>query len=280
MGRTGLAKALAAALLGGALLAATLLAAALATASPPGNAAGDGAEVPPRNLDPNPCLGEHRERLRCPDLLMAAPTDLWAKRTPGGRTLLHATNNIKSRGSGPAILRGRRTGRLEMHANQHIYRVDGTRKVVRTGAELYFYPIPGQGHYWKFHQAARFELWSVDAEGRRDKLVRTGPKLTYCLRDLKRTHPSGRSPRTAVFPGCSQDSSKNAVTLGTSVGWSDIYPSTYHENLIDVTGFHGCFVFVHRADPENGIYESNEQNNASGRKISLPWGTRGKCHGG
>ena len=137
-----------------------------------------------------------------------------------------------------------------MSARQHIYRVDGTQLVVKTGAELYWKYIPGQGHYWKFRDAARFELWSLDAEGHRHKLVRTGPKVYYCLRDLKHTQPGKRSPRIRVFPGCSQDPSKRSVTLGTSVGWSDVYPSTYHQQWIDVTGLHGCFAYVHRADPE------------------------------
>jgi subtilase family serine protease len=77
-----------------------------------------------------------------------------------------------------------------------------------------------------------------------------------------------------VFPGCSQDPTKKAVTLGTSVGWSDVYPATYHENWIDVTGLRGCFAFVHRADPANGIFELNETNNDSQRIVRLPFGRR------
>jgi hypothetical protein len=226
----------------------------------------------------NPCLGERAARLRCPDLQMGTPSDLYVTTTPAGRRLLHAKNNIKSRGRGPAMLRGHRTASREMEARQHIYRVDGSQKVVETGAELYFYFIPGQGRYWKFHQAARFELWSLDAEGHRDERVRTGPKLNYCLRDLQRTSPSPRSPRVRVFPGCSRDATKQSVTLGTSVGWSDVYPAEYHENWIDVTGLRGCFAFVHRADPANGILERNETNNDSQRILRLPLGrSRASC---
>jgi hypothetical protein len=170
------------------------------------------------------------------------------------------------------MLRGRRTGRDEMSARQHIYRHDGSRLVIRTGAELYFKYIPGQGHYWKMERAARFELWSLDDTGHRDRLVRSGPKVYYCLRDLKRTRPSRRSPRQRVFPGCNKDAGKKSVTLGTSVGWSDVYPSTYHEQWIDVTGLRGCFAYVHRADPDNHIFESNERNNDSQRIVRLPWG--------
>jgi hypothetical protein len=246
-----------------------------AAGAPRGGAVQASGTAPPQA---NPCLGPHRGRLRCPDLQMGRPADLYLQRTPNGRSLLRATNNVKSRGAGPLLLRGRRSSREEMSARQHIYRTDGTRLVARTGAELYFKYIPGQGHYWKMQDAARFELWSLDDTGHRERLVRTGPKVYYCLRDLKHTKPSPRSPRRRVFGACSQDAGKKSVTLGTSTGWSDVYPSTYHEQWIDVTGLRGCFAYVHRADPQNHIFESNERNNDAQRVVRLPWGrSHGRC---
>jgi hypothetical protein len=225
----------------------------------------------------NPCTGEHAARLRCPDLQMGVPADLYLD-SYEGRRVLRATNNVKSRGEGPVMLRGFRTGKHTMRARQHIYRVDGSRLIVRTRATLRFKYIPGQGPYWKWQDAARFELWSVDGEGHRERLVRTGPKVIYCLRDLKHTAPGRRSPRTRVFPKCSQDPRKRSVTLGTSVGWSDVYPSSYYEQWIDVTGLRGCFAYVHRADPKNRVWENNEGNNDSQRIVRLPWkGARGGC---
>jgi hypothetical protein len=247
----------------------------LTTAGAAPAAAPSAEETPPPVA--NPCLGPDAGKLRCPDIQMGKPADMYVQRTPRGHVLLRATNNVKSRGKGPVMFRGRRTGRDEMSARQHILRWDGTQLVLKTGAELYWKPIPGQGHYWKFRDAARFELWSVDDTGHRVKLVRTGPKVYYCLRDLVRTKPGKRSPRFRIFPGCSQDPAKRRVTLGTSVGWSDVYPSTYHQQWIDVTGLHGCFAYVHRADPKNHIFESNEGNNDSQRIVRLPWGSRKKC---
>ena len=51
-----------------------------------------------------------------------------------------------------------------------------------------------------------------------------------------------------------------------------MYPSTYPEQYIDVTRLRGRFEFVHRADPRNGIWETNEDNNASGTIVKLPSG--------
>ena len=72
------------------------------------------------------------------------------------------------------------------------------------------------------------------------------------------------------------------VTLGTSPGWADIYPPAYPEQWIDVTGLNGCFAYVHIADPENGIFESNEDNNEAQAIVRLPYRTgrpRQGCRG-
>jgi hypothetical protein len=158
-----------------------------------------------------------------------------------------------------------------MRVTQRIYRVDGGHLDLRTDGRLDFYYIPGQGRYWKLRDAARFELWSVDGHGRRKRLVRTGPKLDYCLRDLTRTSASRRSPRRRIYPGCSQNARKRWVTLGTSVGWSDVYPASYYEQYIDVTGLRGCFAYVHVADPKDHLRESHEQNNEAQRIVRLPF---------
>ena len=38
-----------------------------------------------------------------------------------------------------------------------------------------------------------------------------------------------------------------------------------------MTGLRGCFAYVHIADPENGIYESNEDNNEAQLIVKLPF---------
>src|SRR4051794_20682286 len=213
------------------------LAAALALASSAGGQAPPPAPPPPAN----PCLGPEAPRLLCPDLVMSPPGDVHVERTRG-RLLVHATNAIDNHGSGPAELRGHRTGRATMRAVQVIHRKGGGKMTVHTGAHLGFKAIPGQGHYWKFRYAATFQLWKLDSHNRRVKLVRVGEKQYYCLRDLEHRSPRlRRSPHHAVYPSCNKDSRKRKVTVGTSVGWSDVYPSTYNEQYIDATGLRGRF---------------------------------------
>ena len=238
------------------------------------------AQEPPRGsppdraqVDENPCIGPQAPTLRCPDLVMRRPYGLYTDRlTKAGHTVLRAGNVIDSVGDGPAELRGSRIGPSFMSARQAIYMRGGGRMLVETGARLQFKFAHQQRYWWKFYNAARFELWRVGAEGRRIRRVRTGPKVSYCLRDLTHTRAwLSRSPRRFVYPSCSNDRGAQRVRLGTSVGWADIYPPAYPEQWIDVTGLHGCFAYVHTADPENGIYESDEDNNEAQVIVRLPF---------
>ncbi|MCW2921723.1 MAG: hypothetical protein JWL76_1597 [Thermoleophilia bacterium] len=234
----------------------------------------------PRSRPLNPCYGPDEASFRCPNLRMSRPADV-ALGHRGRRSILYSTNSLDSRGTGPASLRGRRDSQFTMAARQVLHRVNDTPVLIDTGAKLLFKAVPGQYRYWKWNGAARMELWRLNAAGDPVERTKIGPKTVYCLRDLQRRF--GRlpgSPRRYHFPGCSQRLSQQTVTLGTSVGWSDVYPSTYHENWIDVTGLRGCFAYVHVADPTNVIYESNEDDNASSVVVKLPWtGSNRGCPG-
>jgi hypothetical protein len=220
----------------------------------------------------NPCQ-DPAQALRCPDLVMGVPTHLSLDRKRDGRRFLRMENKIVNIGAGPAELFARRRRTREMDGEQVISDAAGGRRRFPTGAEVYYTSVPTRGgDYWKFDQAARFELWSQLPDGRPGALVRVGPKLRYCLRDLRRLRGDLPGvPRRRVFGACNQTASKREVTLGTSVGWADVYPASYPGNVIDVTGLTGCFVVRHVADPQNHILEINEANNVSVRVVRLPY---------
>ncbi|MDQ3647792.1 MAG: lysyl oxidase family protein [Actinomycetota bacterium] len=243
-------------------------------------AAGGAGAQRSASRDSNPCFGPMAADLRCPDLVMRRPFGLRAERR-GRRTVLRAGNSIDSVGSGPAELRGRRAGRRFMNAVQSIYTRGGRRLTYRTGARLQFKLAHASRSYWKFYRAASFSLWRIDSAGRPTRRVRTGPKVAYCLRDLRRTRNFARSRRRARYPACNTNPRQRRVVLGTSPGWSDVYPPSYPEQWIDVTGLRGCFAYRHTADPRNWIYESNEGNNRSTVIVRLPYRKRGarRCPG-
>jgi Lysyl oxidase len=220
----------------------------------------------------NPCAGADAGHLLCPNLRIGTPSEMYVS-TYDGKTLLHATSDVESRGRGPMELRGQRNGPKSMKVLQRIYKVGGGHITLRTDASLHFTDVGEYfgGSYWKVHQLARFELRKVRGDGTLGPVVRTSPKLNYCLRDLERTRPGKRSPRTRHYPGCNQDRSIRRDVLGTSVGWSDIYPADYDKQYIDVSGLRGCFVFQMTVDPKHLLFESNEHDNSSHRRVRLPF---------
>jgi hypothetical protein len=220
--------------------------------------------------------------LRCPDLIMSAPADLrFDRTTKPGRVLLRARSSINNHCRGPLELSAHRDGKHKMAVYQAVYDRSGHRRLFATPAKLVFKYVSGERYeigdvgaarYWKLHHAAAFELWSIDAHRHALQLVRRGPKVDYCLRDLTRTHPTRKSPIGPVYPACSQDPRIKHDILGTSVGWSDVYPYEYPEQWIDVTGLHGRFAYVQIADPDDLLVESNHHNDISETYISLPSG--------
>jgi hypothetical protein len=220
----------------------------------------------------NPCSGPEAGALLCPNLRIGPPTDLYVQDARGGK-LLRATSDVRSRGRGPMELRGTRNGRRSMRTVQRIYRADGGHLDLRSGATLRFTGVGSYygGFYWKVHQLARFELRRATPDGKLGAVARSGPKLNYCLRDLELTRPGRRSPGRRHYPGCNQNPYRDGVTLGTSVGWSDIYPADYDKQWIDVTGLRGCFAFTMTVDPEQLLVESNENDNTSQRLVRLPF---------
>src|SRR3954462_16008362 len=118
---------------------------------------------------------------------MGVPTHLSLDRKRDGRRFLRMENKIVTIGTGPAELIDRRSGPLEMAGEQVIGDAAGGRRRFATGAEIYYTSGPTRGgDYWKLDQAARFELWTQSPDGRLAALARVGPKLRYCLRDLRR----------------------------------------------------------------------------------------------
>ncbi len=272
-----------------AALASTAIVVLAAVAPTAEMAAAQTGGVVPGGGKTNPCEGPEAAQLLCPDLTVGPAEDLYVELRRGGGEgappgggdyyargrgeLLHAGNDIRSRGRGPMELRGRLFMPRWMRANQAIHRVGGGILVLRTKALLHFYDVGARwgGSYWKVHDPLSMEIWALDEQRRPLRRVRKGPKVFYCFRDLERTRALAGSPPRRVYPACSQDPRRQRVRLGTSVGWSDIYPAPYDRQWVNVSGLRGCFAFVMRVDPYDHLYESNERNNRSTRIVRLPY---------
>ncbi len=265
------------------LLATAALAGALLAALSSGLGEATGAPLEARTAQsrPSPCR-RPRLHLRCPDLIMSAPAELHLDRsTIPGRVLLRATSSVDNHGSGPLELAARRVGRHRWRVYQAIYDRSGRRHLFARRARLVYKLVGGQRYgfgsvgpasYWKVRHVAAFQLWSLGRRRHAERLVRVGPKVDYCLRDLFRTAPSPRSPVEAVYPACSTDPGIHRDRFGTSVGWSDVYPYSYPEQWIDVTGLRGRFAYVQIADPDHLLLESRRDDDLAETYVALPSG--------
>ena len=184
---------------------------------------------PPARRRRNPCDGPGPRHLRCPNLRIGPPHELYVSRVRGARCGCGRPATSRSRGKGPMELRGIRDGR-RIDARQPADLQEGPRPHhVRTEAHLHFTDVGEYfgGSYWKVHQLARFELWSVD---RQPPAAAPGARRPEA--ELLPARPGAHPPRPALavqlpLSGLQPEPFQDRVTLGTSVGWSDIYPADY-----------------------------------------------------
>ena len=167
-----------------------------------------------------------------------------------------------------------------MQVNQRIHRKGGGRLVLRTEASLHFTDVGTYfgGSYWKVHQLAGFELRRVGPDGKVGAGRAHQPEA-----QLLPARPRADPPRPALAqrprttPAATRTPTPSAVTLGTSVGWSDIYPADYDKQWINVSGLRGCFAFTMTVDPKELLFESNEHDNTSRRLVRLPYRGQPGC---
>ena len=175
-------------------------------------------------------------------------------------------------------LRGRRDGPRSMKTNQRIYKKGGGHVTVPSEAKLHFTYVGTYfgGSYWKVHQLATSSCdESAPTASRRRRPHQPQAQLLPARPD--RTRAGRRSPPSRVYPGCNQDPFRDRVKLGTSVGWSDIYPAAYHQQWIDVAGLRGCFVYRMIVDPRNTSSSRTRDDNAPSASSACPTAATRGC---
>jgi hypothetical protein len=207
-----------------------------------------------------------------PDLEQRPPADLSVK-TVGRRFLLgfdSATDNV---GLGPVIVSARRPSRRSpfMRAAQVVKLGGGGRRTLpRVGLLRYVYS-PTHSH-WHVMGFQRYELRRASDNA----VVLRDRKSGFCLADHY-AHAPGHlqnEPRAAAFKGYCERGRPDALAVyqGTSVGYTDRYPSHFHGQNLDVTRLPaGTYVLVHRANRSLLLSELRYENNAAAVRIRLTW---------
>jgi hypothetical protein len=137
---------------------------------------------------------------------MRRPYAFHLRTSRAGRDLLATANAIVNVGDGPLELRGRRTGPRRMAARQVIRPAvrGGEPRVLEEDGEIGFYDTRGRGVYWKFRDAARFELWRLDPDtGARLELVRPPPSSTTATATCAGCAASRTAGPTRALPAVS-----------------------------------------------------------------------------
>ncbi|MFQ5922416.1 MAG: lysyl oxidase family protein [Anaerolineales bacterium] len=213
----------------------------------------EGQEPDPALLDALFGTEQDAPALLLPDLRTLAPSELRVTHSSSdGSTLLKLDNSIWNGGYGPLDLIGAPDlGSGSQYVVQRILRDDGEYDE-RSVGEFIFHT---EHNHWHLDSFSVYELWSLQPDGTLDQVVATSGKVSFFLRDIRRSPLAERVDR-AGFTSCSP------ARQGLSVGWTDIYEYYLAGQSIDISGLKdGTYALMSTADPYNLIRESDETNN-------------------
>jgi lysyl oxidase/WD40 repeat protein len=217
-----------------------------------------------------------------PDLDQKPPSDLSVLSVDRGGRPHHllgfksATDNL---GEGPVSIVASRPSRVfpTMQASQRVRLVGGGARTYPGVGFLRYTFSPSHTH-WHLMDFQRYELRRAADHS----LVMRDHKSGFCLTDrwANRVAALPGSPRRPRFTDYCARSNPRAVFVGegTSVGYSDVYPSHFHGQNLDVTRVPpGVYELVHRANPRLLVRELRYENDAASLRIRLTW-PRGRAH--
>ena len=207
-----------------------------------------------------------------PDLLLA---DL-DQRAPWGLSIapMHghfrlgfssASDNV---GRGRLWIRGLRpsTRVYEMRADQ-IVEVRGAGIRIYRGVGHIRFVNDSPHHHWHLMRFQEFELRRASDYA----IVERDHKTGFCLRD--RHHLASAHVGPHFLDNCGQwQTGRMSVEMGTSVGYTDLYPGHFHGQSLDLLGVPaGEYVLVHRANWSRRIQELRYDNNAASLRLRIAW---------
>ncbi|HYZ18641.1 MAG TPA: LpqB family beta-propeller domain-containing protein [Gaiellaceae bacterium] len=211
-----------------------------------------------------------------PDLDQKPPAELSVLSVRRGGRRHHllgfksATDNL---GLGPLSVIASRASHLfpTMRAAQRI-RLTGGGARTYPGVGVLRYTFSPSHTHWHLMDFQRYEL----RRARDHSLVLRDHKSGFCLTDRwsHRVAVLPGSPRRPRFTDYCARSNPRAVFVaqGTSVGFSDVYPSHFHGQNLEITRVPaGVYELVHRANPRLLIRELRYENDAASLRIRIAW---------
>ncbi len=199
--------------------------------------------------------------LLLPDIFSQTPSNLLIiTNSELGTRQLRFTTSIQNDGPGPIEIWGFSDNAVEVTTVvQHIHTAQSDTKKVVVG-DFIFHPTH---EHWHLTNFARYELWTVDQNGNLEERVAVTDKVSYCLRDDSRAGVSDPNVKQ-TYTGC------NNERQGISPGWVDVYRYELPGQELDITGLpDGVYVHLTHIDPDDLLYETNRENNATAVFIEI-----------
>ena len=199
----------------------------------------------------------------------------YIRRDGSGHRVLRFESGLASTGRGPLEVRPNDLGNCgpnRQHASQILYRdrdrnrwykrsVD--KKVARRDAGcIVFHP---SHDHWHFEAAARYALW--DPDRRREPVVVSRRKMSFCLRDTEKVPPRWA---TRDYPQHYGDCHRG-TPQGISIGWVDIYGNYLPGQFLTLPNAMptGLYCMRTTVDPTHALRESSDTDNSSVRSIRI-----------
>jgi hypothetical protein len=204
-----------------------------------------------------------------PDLEQRAPAGLVV--VQAGRSFrLGFASSTENRGRGPLVIHGIRPAGKPMTAHQIVELRGGAKRVVAYVGGL-SYELHRPHHHWHLESFVRYELHRA----RDFALVVRDRKTGFCLIDrwgqVSPRIPEAGPPRFVGDCGAGEPDARRVVQ-GTSVGYVDRYPASFHGQELDLTGLYaGRYVLVHRANPSRAMRELTYSDDAASVLLELAW---------
>jgi hypothetical protein len=152
-----------------------------------------------------------------------------------------------------------------MPAYQRIFHGDGSCDEVPIGTLIY----SPEHHHWHLEGMMNYQLLDANLNP-----VKPDAKIAFCLADVTKVDPTLPGfPTNPVYNGCDPNQGASFVSMGTSVGWEDIYDSRLFGQNFDVTDLmnrpQAQYFIQQTVNEAAGVTEQNRANNTTGVWVTL-----------
>jgi hypothetical protein len=116
----------------------------------------------------------------------------------------------------------------------------------------------------RFTDSADYFLKEITPGNGVGGILASNQKQSYCIVDSAKYNPNGGGPSSQVYNTC-------GPTMGISVNWADIYPSTFtNTQIISLIGVSDeTYWLENTGDPLNRLQESDETNNTTRVRVTI-----------